>query len=84
MDYNVFNKTAPPMPKPAKGTEFCKLLLSQASKDMREPLIPVFFPVLGAYISGAEFQYPDNSWKEMTGIMANLVAKSGDNKGQLA
>jgi hypothetical protein len=42
----------------------------------------MFFPVLGAHISGAEFQYPDNSWKELTGMMANLVAKSGDNKGQ--
>jgi hypothetical protein len=44
----------------------------------------MLFPVLGAHISGAEFQYPDNSWKEMTGMMANLVANSGDNKGQLA
>ena len=34
-------------------------------------------------ISGAEFQYPDLSWKEPTGMMANLVAHSGDNKGQL-
>jgi len=42
------------------------------------------FPVLGAHISGAEFQYPDNSWKEMTGMMANLVGDSGCNKGQLS
>ena len=35
-------------------------------------------------MSGSEFQHPDNSWKEPTGIMANLVAKSGDNKGQLS
>ena len=34
-------------------------------------------------MSGAEFQYPDLSWKEPTGLMANLVAHSGDNKGQL-
>ncbi len=83
MSYNVFSGTAPAMPKPAKGTEFCKLLLSQASKDMYEPLVPMFFPILGAHISGAEFQYPDLSWKEPTGMMANLVAHSGDNKGQL-
>jgi len=44
----------------------------------------MLFPVLGAHISGAEFQYPDNSWKEPTGMMANLVANSGDNKGQLS
>ena len=48
MSYNVFSGTAPAMPKPAKGTEFCKLLLSQASKDMYEPLVPMFFPILGA------------------------------------
>ena len=51
---------------------------------MYEPLVPMFFPVLGAHISGSEFQYPDNSWKELTGMMANLVAHSGDNKGQLS
>ena len=71
------------MPNLGKGTECIKLLLSQASKDMYEPLIPMFFPILGAHISGTEFQYPDYSWKETTGMMANLVAHSGDNKGQL-
>jgi hypothetical protein len=50
---------------------------------MHEPLVPMLFPVLGAHISGAEFQYPDLSWKEPTGLMANLVAHSGDNNGQL-
>ena len=54
-----------------------------ASKDMYEPLVPMFFPVLGAHMGGTEYQYPDLSWKEPTGIMANLVANSGDNKGQL-
>ena len=82
MIYNIFSKTAPAMPKPGKGTKCIKFLLSQASKGIQEPLVPMFFPVLGAHISGAEFQYPDNSWKELTGMMANLVAKSGDNKGQ--
>ena len=43
----------------------------------------MFFPILGAHMGGTEFQYPDLSWKELTGIMANLVANSGDNKGQL-
>ena len=37
MTYNIFDSKAPAMPKPAKGTEFCKLLLSQASRDMHEP-----------------------------------------------
>ena len=72
------------MPALGKGTECIKLLLTQTSKDMHEPLVPMLFPALGAHISGAEFQYPDYSWKELTGMMANLVAHSGDNKGQLS
>ena len=83
MKYEISKATAPAMPNLGKGTECVKLLLSQASKVMYEPLVPMFFPVLGAHMSGIEFQYPDNSWKEPTGMMANLVAKSGDNKGQL-
>ena len=83
MKYEISKATAPAMPNLGKGTECIKLLLSQASKVMHEPLVPMFFPVLGAHMSGTEFMYPDNSWKEPTGMMANLVAKSGDNKGQL-
>ena len=84
MNYNIFDRIAPAMPSPSRGTEICKLLLSQASKDMHEPLVPMLFPVLGAHISGAEFQYPDRSWKETCGMMANLVAETGGNKGQLS
>ena len=40
--------------------------------------------LLGAHVSGAEFMYPDLSWKEPCGMMANLVAESGGNKGQLS
>ena len=72
------------MPNLGKGTECIKLLISQASKDMYEPLVPMFFPSLGAHVSGAEFQYPDNTWKEVCGLMANIVADSGGNKGQLS
>ena len=84
MRYDISKATAPAMPTLGKGTECIKLLLSQASKDMFEPLVPMFFPVFGAHISGAEFQYPDLSWKELCGQMANLVAHSGDYKGQLS
>ena len=56
MNYNIFDRVAPTMPSPSRGTEICKLLLSQASKDMHETLVPMLFPVLGAHISGAEFQ----------------------------
>jgi hypothetical protein len=44
----------------------------------------MLFPSLGAHISDAEFQYPDRSWKEMCGLMAQLVGDSGGNKGQLS
>ena len=83
MKYDITTNKAPGMPKLGKGTECIKLLLSQASKDMHEPLVPMLFPSLGAHISDAEFQYPDRSWKEMCGLMAQLVGDSGCNKGQL-
>ncbi len=84
MKYDISKNTAPVMPNLGKGTEIIKILLSQTSKDMHEPLVPMLFPILGAHISGVEFQYPDNSWKEPTGMMAHLVADSGCNKGQLS
>ena len=84
MRYDISKQTAPAMPTLGKGTECIKILLSQVSVNMQEPMVPMFFPVLGAHISGTEFQYPDNSWKETTGMMTNLVAKSGENKGQFS
>ena len=82
MSYDVFSSKAPKKPSLLKGTECIKLLLSQASKDMREPLVPMLFPVLSAHVSGCEFLYPDLTLKELCGQMANLVADSGANKGQ--
>ena len=84
MKYDITKPTAPAMPALGKGTECIKILLSQVSKDVREPLVPMLFPILGAHISGTTFQYPDLSWKELCGQMANLVAESGGNKGQLS
>ena len=43
MIYDISKATAPAMPYLGKGTECIKLLLSQSSKDMREPLVPIFF-----------------------------------------
>ena len=83
LKYDITKNAAPKMPKLGKGTECVQLLLSQVSKDMHEPLVPMLFPILGAQVSGTEFQYPDHSWKESCGMMANLVADSGCNKGQL-
>ena len=84
MRYNISKSTAPKMPELKKGTECIKNLLSQVSKDIQEPLVPLLFPPLGAHVSCAEFQYPDLTWKEPCGMMAHLVAESGGNKGQLS
>ena len=84
LKYDISISTAPTMPRLGKGTECVKLLLSQVSKDMHEPMVPMLFPILGAQISETKFQYPDLSWKEMSGMMSNLVADSGCNKGQLS
>ena len=81
--YDITKPTAPEMPKLGKGTECIKLIASQISPDMREAIVPMVFPALGAYISGSEFQYPDLTWKETCGQMAHLVAESGMGKGQL-
>lgn len=83
MTYDITKATAPAMTQLGKGTECIRLLLTQTSKDMHQPLVPMLFPVLGAHISGAEFQYPDLTWKEPCGLMATLVGDSGCNKGQL-
>ena len=84
MRYDISKASAPKMPNLGKGTECIKILLSQVSKDVQEPLVPMLFPILGAHISGTEFQYPDLTWKETCGMMANMVAESGGNKGQLS
>ena len=83
MIYNIFDKAAPVMPRPSKGTEFCKLLLSKALKDMREPLIPMVIPALAAHLSGVEFQYCDNNYYELCGQMGHLIGPSGIGKAQL-
>ena len=84
MKYDITKHSSPTMPILRKGTECIRLLLTQVSKDMREPLVPMVFPILGAHVSGAKFQYPDRTWKELSGMMAHLVAESGGNKGQLS
>ena len=84
MIYDITKKTASTMPRLGKGTECIKILLSQVSKSMHEPLVPMLFPILGAHVSGSKFQYPDLTWKELCGQMANLVAEIGGNKSQLS
>ncbi len=57
MKYEISKATAPAMPNLGKGTEIVKLLLSQASKDMYEPLVPMAMPALAAHLSDVEFMY---------------------------
>lgn len=83
MSYDINKTTAPELPNLGKGLECIKLLLSQTSKDMHAPLLPMLFPALGAKISNVEFQYPSGQWLELCGQMAALCADSGNNKGQL-
>ena len=71
--YNLSKHTPPAMPRLGKGTECVQLLLSQVSKDMHQPLVPMLFPILGAHVSGAEFMYPDKSWKETCGYCKHRV-----------
>ena len=71
------------MPKPTKGTEIVKLLLSQASKDMREPLLPMVMPAFAAHLSDMELMYSDNKYHELCGQMGHLIAPSSIGKNQL-
>ena len=74
MKYDITTNKAPEMPNLGKGTECIKLLLSQASKDMHAPLVPMLFPSLAAHISGAEFQYPDRFWKDYSSAEAEYCS----------
>ena len=84
MKYEISKTTAPKMPNLGRGLECVALLPSQVSKDMHQPIVPLLFPILGAHVSGAEFTYPDLSWKEMSGMMVNLAAVRSAGKGQLS
>ena len=55
MRYDISKTSAPKMPSLGKGTECIKILLSQVSGNMQEPMVPMFFPVLGAHICASEF-----------------------------
>ena len=83
MNYDVFSRTAPAMPKPSKGTEIVKLLLSQVSKEMQEPLLPMTLPALAAHVADVEFMYSDNLYYELCGQMGHLIGPSGVGKAQL-
>ena len=80
MKYNIFSSIAPAMPKPSKGTEICKLLLSQASLDMRETLVPMAILAFAAHLSDVKLMYSDNKYYELCGQMGHLIGLSGIEK----
>lgn len=84
MNYDIFSSKAPAMPRTGKGTQFVKFILSQASKDMREPLIPMAIPALAAHLTDVRFKYSDNKYYELCGQMGHLIGQSGIGKAQLS
>ena len=61
MRYDIFNRKAPAMPKPSRGTEFCKLLLSQASKDIQKPPFSTTIPAFDVNLTNVKFLYSDKN-----------------------
>ena len=57
-------------------------LLSKVSKDMHQSIVSILFSLLESHASGAEFVRPDQKWKEICGMMGNLVADRRRRKGQ--
>jgi hypothetical protein len=81
MKYDITKPVRPKMPKPGKGLEVVKLLQSQASESMHEPLAPMLFPSLGAHVTGREFKYPSGVWMEPCSLIAHICAEfSGTQK----
>ena len=64
MKYDITTNKAPEMPNLGKGTECIKLLLSQASKDMHEPLVPMFFSYLALISAMQNFSTPTSPGKK--------------------
>ena len=83
MIYDITKPIAPAMPKLGKDLAIVKLLLSQVSKDMQEPLAPLLLDSLASNISGTEFMYPDLTWKELCGLITAISTVSAGGKGQL-
>lgn len=83
MIYDITKPIAPAMPKLGKDLAIVKLLLSQVSKDMQEPLAPLLLDSLASNISGTEFMYPDLTWKELCGLITAITTVSAGGKGQL-
>ena len=67
MRYRIFDSTATAMPTPGKGAEFIKLMLSQASNEMKTVLVPMAIPALASRMTNVKVMYSDNKFYEMCG-----------------
>ena len=74
MKYGIAKSVSFKISSLKKGAECSRLLLIQVPKGMHEPLVSMFFPVLGINVSGCQFQHSDRVLKGFSGIMANRVA----------
>ena len=63
MKYDITKQSAPKLPTLGNGTECIKLLLSQTSKDMHEPLVPMLFPIFGHIWAVRNFNTPTSVWR---------------------
>ncbi len=71
------------MPKPGKGTDFVKFILSKSSKDMREPLLPMVMVAMETYVKQVRVKYCNRVYYELCGQIGHLIASSGAGKGEL-
>ena len=81
VEYNISKSTPPGMPNLVRGTKCMLFLLSKVSKDMHQSIVPILFSLLESHASGAKFMRLDRKWKEMCGMMGNLVADRRHRKG---
>ena len=49
---------------------------------MHLPIVPILFSLLESHASGAEFMRSNQKWKEICGMMGNLMADRRRRKGQ--
>ena len=84
MKYDITKPSAPAMPTLGKGTECIRLLLSQTSKDMHEPLVPMLSSLLGEHVCVAGNGLTTTFGKVHCGQMAIQVAESGGNRGKVS
>lgn len=83
MTYNIFDSSAPAMPRFGKGTEILRLITSQVSAEMKEAIVPTPFPALASHLQDVKVKYCNNRFLELNGQICHLIGSSGAGKDQL-